>query len=642
MKEILIIAPTREMYKRAMSIIEVECYDNISVEYGTLKDSLPIAEEGIKEGARVIVSRGGTYNMLNSLYKVPVVEIKVDAYDIIESYKEVKNCDEPLGIIGFNNVIYGFDILEEILNNNITTITLEKEDDVYAAIEKYRKKGITTYIGDTTVAHIIEKLNCRGILIESRKENILRAIKEAIQIINATKIEQERRVRIETMTDFVHDGIITVDKNFKVTVFNKSAEEIFGIKKADALYRDITDLIPNTELPKVVESKKPQFGQIQSIRNNKILTNRVPIILNNEVQGAVATFQDTREISSFDHKIRRSLLNKGFSTRFTFDDIVHDSSEINKCIEIAKKYSEYNTPVTITGESGVGKELFCQSIHKHSARSNKPFVAVNCAAIPESLIESEFFGYEEGAFTGARKKGKPGVFELAHQGTIFLDEISEIPIKLQGRLLRVLQEKQVVRIGGDKVIPIDVKIICATNKDLKVMVKEGTFRRDLFYRINVLTLFIPPLRERKKDIIKLTEFFVDKYSNKYNKNKLKLSEVVKAKLCQINFEGNIRELEGMVEKAVILDSFDLILKEYDDISYMCEDNRKSMKEESSNDLLLVDNTINSIPDNVDLRTVERMYIEKVYRETGENTTKTCDILKITRSTLWRKLKEISN
>lgn len=351
-----------------MSIIEVECYDNISVEYGTLKDSLPIAEEGIKEGAIVIVSRGGTYNMLNSLYKVPVVEIKVDAYDIIESYKEVKNCDEPLGIIGFNNVIYGFDILEEILSNNITTITLEKEDDVYAAIEKYRKKGITTYIGDSTVAHIIEKLNCRGILIESRKENILRAIKEAIQIINATKIEQERRVRIETMTDFVHDGIITVDKNFKVTVFNKSAEEIFGIKKADALYRDITDLIPNTELPKVVESKKPQFGQIQSIRNNKILTNRVPIILDDEVQGAVATFQDTREISSFDHKIRRSLLNKGFSTRFTFDDIVHDSSEINKCIEIAKKYSEYNTPVTITGESGVGKELFCQSIHKHSAR----------------------------------------------------------------------------------------------------------------------------------------------------------------------------------------------------------------------------------------------------------------------------------
>ncbi|HDX7187756.1 TPA: sigma 54-interacting transcriptional regulator [Clostridioides difficile] len=628
MKEILVIAPTKGTYEKSIHIVKKNKYTNIDVVFGNLKEGIPLAEKSINHGTRIIISRGGTYNMLKATYNIPIVEIKVDAYDIIKSYKEVKNSNEPFGIIGFNNVIYGFDIIEEILNKKITMIEIEKEEEIYDAIEKYRKKGINTYIGDTTVAHIVKRLNCKGILIESREENILRAIQQAEQILEATKDEQKRRLQIEAMTDFVHDGIITVDKNFKITLFNKSAEKIFGIKKENALYHNVVDVIPNTVLPQVVETMEPQIGEIQNIGSTKIITNRVPIIVDGQIQGAVSTFQDSKEISSFEHTIRRSLLSKGLSAKYTFDDIIHASEKTKDCIELAKKYACYDTPMIITGESGVGKELFCQSIHNYSKRKNAPFVAVNCAAIPPSLIESEFFGYEEGSFTGARKKGKAGVFELAHEGTIFLDEISEIPLELQGRLLRVLQEKQVMRIGGDKVIPIDVKIICASNKDLKNMMRNGLFRQDLYFRINILTLYLPSLKERKEDIIKLSEFFIHKYSSKYNKTPLIITPNIKKALLEREYEGNIRELEGMMERAVIVELFDSILLE-------------KLSNEYTNNIVDKDNSDFECS-NLDLKTLEKKYIYKIYNENNRNTTKTCEILKITRSTLWRKLKEIED
>lgn len=626
MKEILVVAPTKLTYERANEIIKERKYKNIKVVYANLKESLPVVKKNI-DGIQVIISRGGTYGILKNSYEIPVVEIKVDAYDIIESYSEVKDSNEPLGIVGFKNVIYGFDILEKILSNKVTKIEIEKEEYIYSAIEKYRKEGIKTYIGDTTVKKIVEKLNCKGILIESSRENILRAIEEANEILKAIKVEKERRLKLEAMTNFVHDGIITVDKDCKITIFNKSAEKIFGIKQEDALFRNIEDVIIGTLLPEVVKTMKPQIGEIQSIGKNKIIANRVPIIVDGEIQGAVSTFQDSEDISSYEHKIRRSLINNGFSTRYTFDDIIYKSNIMKACIDEAKKYSLYDAPVIINGESGVGKELFAQSIHNNSRRSNQPFVAVNCAAIPPSLIESEFFGYEEGAFTGARKKGKMGVFELAHGGTIFLDEISEIPLELQGRLLRVLQEKQIIRIGGNKVIPIDVKVISASNRDLEYMIENSTFRADLYFRINILSLYIPSLKERKEDIVKLSEFFINKYSIKYNKIPIKITPEIEKLLIETNYKGNVRELEGIIERCVITDSFSSLKR------------LNGNKEDSS---LIENKSYNDLMDEgLDLKTLEKRYIKKIYKENMESTTKTCEILKITRATLWRKLKEIN-
>lgn len=628
MKEILIVAPTQITYEKTKTIVKEKKYKNIKVIFANLNESVQVVKKHI-EGVQVIISRGGTYTILKNAYQIPLVEIKVDAYDIIESYKSVKDLNEPLGIIGFKNVIYGFDILEKILNRKIIKIEVDKEENIYNVIERYRTEGIKTYIGDTTVTKIINKLNCKGIVIESSDENILRAIEEANEIIMAVKAEKERRFKLEIMTNFVQDGIITIDEHCYITIFNRSAERILGIKQKDALFRKINDVIPNTLLPKVIENVESQIGDIQNVGKNKIIVNRVPIIIDGEIKGAVSTFQDSNEISSYEHKIRRSMINNGFATRYKFENIIYKSDKMKACIDEAKQYSLYDAPVIIYGESGVGKELFAQSIHSSSRRSNEPFVAVNCAAIPPSLIESEFFGYEEGAFTGARRKGKMGVFELAHGGTIFLDEISEIPLELQGRLLRVLQEKQIIRIGGDKVIPIDVKIISASNKDLEKMVENYTFRADLYFRINILTLYIPSLRERKEDIVNLAEFFINKYSDKYNKTYMSINSEIEQLLLQMNYKGNVRELEGIIERCVITNSFDSLKK-------LVNRNKENVIKNNNNSIK------DLIDENLDLRELERRYIEKIYKENKCNTNKTCEILKITRATLWRKLKEINN
>ena len=264
--------------------------------------------------------------------------------------------------------------------------------------------------------------------------------------------------------------------------------------------------------------------------------------------GYMIVFDDIATLQQTEQKIRKKISRKPLTANYTFDDIIGSSESIQQTILQAKKYSQSNASVLIQGESGTGKELFAQSIHQSSNRSFNSFVALNCAAIPESLLDSELFGYEEGSFTGAQKGGKPGRFELAHGGTIFLDEISELPLHLQTRLLRVLQEKEIMRIGGDQVVPVDVRIIAASNKDLLECVKDGTFREDLYYRLNVLQLFIPPLRQRKKDIIELFRYFIRK-EERLNQA---LSDQDLLIFEQNDWKGNIRELENFAERFIVL------------------------------------------------------------------------------------------
>ena len=275
-------------------------------------------------------------------------------------------------------------------------------------------------------------------------------------------------------------------------------------------------------------------------------------------------------------------MNKGHVAKYNFDDIIGDSLQITKIKDIAKKMSKTNAAVLITGESGTGKELFAHSIHNYSERKDSPFVVINCAAIPENLLESELFGYEEGAFTGAKKGGKIGLFEFAHMGTLFLDEIEGMSPSLQIKLLRVIQEKEIMKIGGDKVIKIDVRLIAATNENLKSLMKEGKFRKDLYYRINTLPIIIPPLRERKEDISLLMNKFIKEIGGEFI-----FSKRAKEAFDFYNWEGNIREMKNYAEFFSYLDK-EII--EYEDLpaaitDYFEEEYQKDsdIKEESSDE-----------------------------------------------------------
>ena len=378
----------------------------------------------------------------------------------------------------------------------------------------------------------------------------------------------------------------------------------------------------------VLESGIEEIGEIQHIGSGNVLaTNHVPMIIDSKVVGAVSSFQDITKIQEIEWKFREDLSKKGLVAKYKFDNIIHESLSMCEVVQHAKIFSKFDTAtVLIQGETGTGKELFAQSIHNESPRSNMPFVAINCAALPENLLESELFGYEEGAFTGAKKGGKMGLFELAHTGTIFLDEIGDMPISLQTRLLRIIQEKEVMRIGGNKVIPIDVRIIASTNCNLLAAVEDKKFRSDLYYRLKVLTLYIPPLCERKDDILTLANTFISKYSLELNKEINGLEEDAKDLLLHLEYKGNVRELKGIIERAIVICNGSNITLEDLGIhnKYMhksnnyCDFNSLTMKE------------------------IELHVIKEVLSKCNNNINEAAKILDIDRTTIWRKKKLMEN
>ena len=317
---------------------------------------------------------------------------------------------------------------------------------------------------------------------------------------------------------------------------------------------------------------------------------------------------------------------KNNSGTLSFDDIIGDSKELSKVKKSARLFAAGNSTILLQGESGTGKEVFARAIHTESSRGAGPFVAINCAALPENLIESELFGYVEGSFTGASKGGRIGKFELADGGTLFLDEIGEIPIHLQAKLLRALQERKIQKVGGSKEINIDVRIIAATNRDLELLVKEGMFREDLYYRLSVIPIFIPSLRERKGDIRQLAEYFCNIYSKALNKDIFGLEKTTLKILSEYSWPGNIRELQNAIEYAVNISSNSYLKRT--DLPEKILRGRKSITE-------------TGIAELKDLHTVEYEYIQKAietYGNTLEGKEKAAQVLGISLATLYRKLK----
>lgn len=403
----------------------------------------------------------------------------------------------------------------------------------------------------STLMSIISKLDILNDELDKRLENYLKTIVPISHGLHYIfKSSNEIKNKLNIILDIIDDGVIVIDEDYKVIHYNRSIEKILGVYEDSIINMSIKNVMfSNPPIDNVLKEKYVEDFIIKHDQTNKslIITKR-PIMADNRVYGYVLIIKDKSEIENLENKLRKQLIDRGYIAKYKFEDIVGVSQNIIECKDKAKKISEIEAPVIITGESGTGKELFAQAIHNNSKRKNKPFLGINCASLSADLLESELFGYEEGAFTGARKGGKKGLFELAHLGSLFLDEISELPMYMQAKLLRVLQEREVMRIGGMGIIPIDVRIIAATNRNLKKLVKEGKFRKDLYYRLNVLTLNLSPLRERKKDIPYLIKDIFKKIGIK---NK-KIDEGLREVLINHYWDGNIRELKNCVEYMVYL------------------------------------------------------------------------------------------
>lgn len=561
----------------------------------------------------VIVSAGANGRYIKNHIKLPYVDISITGFDLLQAISKAQKVTSKVGVITYFKRIEYVSQIKDTLKIDIYERTYEDLETLYAIIDEFKSLGIHDIIGSSLVCELVENKGMRSYFIYS-KDGILTSISHAIEIAKTRNREHEKAMELEAILEFAYEGIIVTDNQGSIKIFNKAAEKITGIMRKDAIGCNIVNVIENTRLDKVVTNKSNELNQIQKIGNVKILTNRVPIIVNNEVTGALATFQTVDQIRKAEDSIKRNLNEHGFTAKNRFKDIIGKSDLILNCIKKAKTYAKSDSTILIQSETGTGKELFAQSIHNESNRFLKPFVAINCSAIAPSLLESELFGYEDGAFTGAKKGGKYGVFELANEGTVFLDEIGEIPLEVQARLLRVLEEKEILRIGGDRVIKLDIRVIAATNKDLLQMVKENKFREDLYYRLNVLKLKIPALKERALDIPILFETFIKQYNNKIKKEEIEYITNTEA-FINYKWPGNIRELRNLAEQiAVLYDNYDNIYK-----TLNCIELFSSEKEISDcNDRIKIINALNTAKG---------------------NRTKAARILGVGRTTLWRRIKE---
>lgn len=419
-------------------------------------------------------------------------------------------------------------------------------------------------------------------------------------------------------------GFITADMQGVILSANSFASELFGCSNDELLHMKTSDILKdwNSVYKSVKEDSSPFKGDVDVISKRNILQLNLTVYpvknQNNETTNIILVFDEVK-------KQRKSMDSiMGRHAIYTFDKIVGKDENFLQVINFAKKISDSRSNILIMGESGTGKELFAQSIHNYSERSNGSFVALNCGAIPRNLIESELFGYEQGSFTGAKAGGNPGKFEIADGGTIFLDEIGEMPLDLQTRLLRVIEEGTVSRIGSSHERVVDVRVIAATNKNLKHEVENGTFRKDLFYRLNVLPLRLPSLSERRGDIKLLIDYFMDRISKKLNKKKVHIPMEYMEKLVEYDWPGNVRELENYIELAVNTE--------------MVPDIHMLSFEESSNPTGNV-KAAKKISAALSLRDMEKEHIINVLESTDKNITQAASILGIGRNTLYRKLKE---
>lgn len=421
--------------------------------------------------------------------------------------------------------------------------------------------------------------------------------------------------------DGIGNGIICTDNQDKVKFINSKAEDYLNIKGQCLINKSIYEIIPELDL--IFKNRTPVETKItiDGERKSFIIKESSVLVGDEKVSNII-------EINKTSNMVRNAYKLIEGENSISFEDIIGESPEILEVKNLANKVAESQSTVLLRGESGTGKELFARSIHNSSSRNNFPFVAINCASIPDNLLESELFGYEGGAFTGAKKEGQMGKFELANGGTLFLDEIGDLPLHLQPKLLRVLQDQAFMRVGGKELINIDFRLIAATNKNLEAMILEGEFREDLYYRLNVIPINIPPLRNRTIDIERLSQYQLERNCNKLCKEAKYFSEEVKRSFNQYNWPGNVRELENAVEYLVNIVKEEEI--KFEDLPY----NIKSYFEEGNNDLNEEKN-LKDILDDYERQVLES-YLES-YGNTTEEKEKISSILGINLSTLYRKL-----
>ena len=506
------------------------------------------------KGYSCIIARGGTYTDLKQYEDIiPVIEERIRTSDILEMLSESSiGDDETAYVVIHQNTANGAENFSGITGGNVQVLRYRDLWELRQILDDIPETNVRVF-SSGYAAVLSDREDLRFIELRNRPHSVRETVKNARVFLSRMQDNIKQVNTLNSIYNNIDEGIILFDTAFRIMEGNDRALRFLGMTHHEVIDKAVYELIPEMPQP-------GKDGQC-SIDSPRTFTGRqgkyqisytvYPFDFYRGKTSYILVMQDVTKIQSLERNIRLQLTKKGLVAEHRFEDILTCDPGMQHVIGTAHAIACHEGSVLIYGESGTGKELFAQSIHNESSRRSGPFVAINCAALTESLLESELFGYVGGAFTGARKEGKAGLFELAHNGTIFLDEIGDRPIALQSRLLRVIENGEIEKIGRQKSIPVDVRIIAATNQPLEKMIREKQFRMDLFYRLNVISMSIPALRDRKEDIPVLADYFLREFCSKYDRER-SISEKGYSRLVEREWLGNVRELRNCIERAVIL------------------------------------------------------------------------------------------
>lgn len=647
--DIVIFAASETFAQTARELIlERRLENHIAVTEATGERTLKLALQFAREGSRVFISRGRNTKLIERHVSVPVINVPYLCEEIYSSFLAAGAPPERVAMVGFDRAYNIMKTFRRISGLDVQLIEPQSPGTVIKELREKLRPGTEALIGGFSVKRAISEiqdLGLRHIPLTVEPSNISLAIDSALNILASMDRKDEFLTTISTTINRISNAVMNFDTNGKLLFSNARADHMpQSVKKylftgEAAFYLDLDGRTP-------ADSRTaPKKEQILHVGDDTYVAEYLPVIVNKRLKSIVVIVSSENSIQMAEKRLRLSQSKRGYTAKNHFHDMIGNSPVFQETIQLAKKYARSQSSVLITGETGTGKELFAQSIHNASSRCSEPFVAINCAALPQSLLESELFGYVKGAFTGASKEGKMGIFEMAHRGTVFLDEIGEMDLNVQAKLLRVLQEREVCRLGDDKIIPVDIRIISATNKDLEELVRQELFREDLLYRLNVLELRLPPLRERTGDI----PLLIKAYNGKQNHPVTFLPEAVRLLEAQ-PYPGNIRQLFNLLERTITLSDGDMIEASqlanilhlpFSSASPNCGSPDCGSKEpafpDPASEASSSGCSVSSLDSAMDLCEKERI-LETLRKNRGRRK-ETAEQLNISPATLWRKMKK---
>ncbi|MDL2314270.1 sigma 54-interacting transcriptional regulator [Desulfovibrio sp. OttesenSCG-928-C14] len=537
-RKIAIIVPNQTIKQHVESLFVHEVLErDLSVFRINILDIPGEVERLLEAGFAAVIARAGTYQELKKLLPIPVIEMPIQASDILFALHKAGAAFKNVFLLVHENVYFEHEECKNLLGFDFICKKYLSVMDLKSRLESIEHGPDTVVVGSGVCAEVCQAENLNTIDIAIQASAVLNAYEYAQNMLAQNKEEKRRLNLLESILYNVDDGVVIMEKSGNIKHFNRKSGLHLGVAPADAIGRNIRDFFPD------VEPGRQKNNHIVSFGAKSLVLNINPFQIDTDEEQYIITINDVTQVQELEKNIRFKLARRGLAARYTFKDYLTREPEIKKLIKRAQSVAKLDASVIIYGESGTGKELFAQSIHNASPRKNGPFVAINCMALPETLLESELFGYVGGAFTGARKEGKIGLFETAHGGTLFLDEINSMSLALQIKLLRVIEQKEIMRLGSDYIIPLDVRVISASNKALLEGIAAGTFRQDLYFRLNHFEITLPPMAARPRDIIPLFRHFLAEHK-KTAPDKIELDPEFESALLRHKWWGNVREIKN--------------------------------------------------------------------------------------------------